>query len=63
MKIRARKKQLQMQRLRQSKFIRDTLLGLAEAKKGALSSYTFNSEDRAWLDMAPVGREFGASSL
>lgn len=54
MKIRARKKQLQLQRLQRSKFIRDTLLGLAEAKKGLLYPYVLNNEDRAWLDMAPV---------
>lgn len=63
MKIRARKKQLQLQRLRRSQFVRDTLRGRAEAKEGQLSPYMFNSEDRAWLDMLPVGREFGASAL
>jgi hypothetical protein len=61
MKIRTRKKRL-MQR-RRSQFIQDTLKGLAEAKAGQLSPYFFNSEDRAWLDMRPVGREFGAARL
>lgn len=63
MKIQVRNKRLQLQRRRRSHFIQDTLRGLAEAKQGQLSPYIFNSEDRAWLDMPPIGREFGASAL
>ena len=61
MKIRTRKKRLMQKR--RSQFFRDTLRDLAEAKAGRLSRYIFNSEDRAWLNMYPVGREFGASRL
>lgn len=63
MKIRTRNKRLQLQRRRRYHFIQETLRGLAEANEGQLSPYTFNREDRAWLDMRPVGREFGASAL
>ncbi|MGK5064669.1 hypothetical protein [Janthinobacterium lividum] len=57
MKNRARKRQLVMRRKSRTQFVVDTLRGLAEAKEGKLSRYCFNEEDRAWLDMVPVGRE------
>ena len=41
-------------------FVRDTLRAKAEAEAGKLTRYQFNAEDRAWLNMAPVGREFGS---
>lgn len=56
---RTRKKQLMQRRL--SQFTRETLQGLAEAKAGQLSRYIFSTEDRAWLDMHPVGRGAAAS--
>lgn len=58
MKNRARKKLLSMRRKVRSQFVKDTLRGVAEAKAGKLFRYRFNDEDRTWLDMAPVGREF-----
>ena len=61
MKIRTRKKQLN--RRRRSQFIKDTLQGLAEAKSGQLSRYIFNSEERAWQDTKPAGKEFDACRL
>lgn len=58
MKNRARKKHLAMRRKLRPQFVKDTLRGLAEAKAGKLLLYRFIDEDRAWLDMVPVGREF-----
>ena len=58
MKNRTRKKHLSECRKLRSQFVKDTLRGLAEAKAGKLSRYLFSDEDRAWLDMVPVGREF-----
>lgn len=58
MKNRTRKKLLSMRRKLRPQFVKDTLRGLAEANAGKLSPYCFNDEDRAWLDMVPVGREY-----
>jgi len=41
-------------------FVVDTLRAKAEAEAGKLTRYQFTAEDRAWLDMKPVGREFGS---
>ena len=60
MKNRTRKKHLTKARKLPTQFVKDTLRAMAEAKAGKLKPYKFNSEDRAWLDMAPVGREFGS---
>lgn len=63
MKIRHRKKRLQRQRRRRSNFVRDTLQVLAEAKAGLLAPYVFGTEDYAWQDTQPVGREIGTSRV
>lgn len=60
MKNRTRKKQLTKARKLPTQFVKDTLRAMAEAKAMKLTPYKLNSEDRAWLDMAPVGREFGS---
>ena len=36
---------------------------LTKANPDQLPRHIFNTEDRAWLQMRPVGREFGASLL
>jgi hypothetical protein len=65
MKNRTRKKQLAKQftssRKLPAQFVNDTFRGKAEAEAGQLMPYRFTVEDRAWLDMKPVGREFGSS--
>lgn len=63
MKNRTRKKHLAEHASRARKlpaqFVSDTLRAKAEAEAGKLTRYQFTTEDRAWLDMKPVGREFG----